>query len=161
MIHPQDLRELVIRPTLKAIGLWSAAAENLLIGTWYQESSIAGMTRLKQVSGPALGGYQTEPPTHKDNWDNFLRFPKQIGLRDAIMSLVPPAGFSIGGNVLDTELVWNLPYATAMARIKYYRVKEALPAADDMQGLAEYWDKHYNANPNHGFPADWIRNYPR
>lgn len=161
MIHAGDLRELVIRPTLKFIGLWSQAAENLLVGTWFHESSIAGSTRLKQVRGPALGGYQMEPPSHRDNWTNFLDFPKQRALRADVLSLVPPAGFGPDRKVLDTELMWNLRYATAQARIKYYRVADPLPAADDMEGLARYWDKFYNANPNHGFPADFIRNYPR
>jgi hypothetical protein len=160
VIHAADLRELVIRPALKFIGLWSQAAENLLIGTWFHESTIAGQTRLKQVRGPALGGYQMEPASHQDNWNNFLGFPKWRALRGDVLALVPPAGFNPEHKVLDSELIWNLPYATAMARIKYYRVPDPLPAADDLQGLAEYWDKHYNANPEHGFPADWIRNYP-
>src|SRR5688572_10203521 len=107
MIHAADLRELVIRPTLKYVDLWSQAAENLLVGTWFQESSIAGSTRLKQVKGPALGGYQIEPATHKDNWLHFLRYPQQFRLRELVLSLIPPNGMNGDGFVKDSELIWN------------------------------------------------------
>lgn len=161
MIHATDLRELVIRPTLKYVDLWSQAAENLLVGTWFQESSIAGSTRLKQVKGPALGGYQIEPATHKDNWIHFLRYPQQNRLRDLVLSLVPPNGFNSDGCIKDSELIWNLPYATVQARIKYYRVPDPIPAANDLLALAAYWNEFYNANPIHGHDEDWIRNYPK
>ena len=158
MIHPGDLRTLVIAPTLRAIGMWSQAAENLLVGTWFQESSVAGHTRLKQINGPALGGFQIEPATHTDNWENFLKFRPE--LRDLVLSFVPPRARNARNWVDHNQLIENLPYAAIQARIKYYRIPAALPQADDIQGLAEYWDRYYNCNPQHGRPIDFIRKYP-
>ena len=35
-------------------------------------------------------------------------------------------------------------YATAVARLIYWRVPRPLPAASDLDGLAAYWKTHYN-----------------
>ena len=40
-------------------------------------------------------------------------------------------------------------------------LKSALAGADDLQGLAEYWDTYYNGNPTKGFPEEAVRNYRR
>ena len=61
-IKASELRQYVIRPTLKAINLWSIAAENLLLGTAAQESQLGHY--LTQVKGPALGIYQIEQSVH-------------------------------------------------------------------------------------------------
>ena len=50
-LNPQQLRDLVIRPTLKRLGLWSTAAEELVLGTGIQES---GLQYLQQL-GAGLG----------------------------------------------------------------------------------------------------------
>lgn len=160
MIHADDLRTLIIRPALQHIGLWSQAAENLLVGTWFVESSIGGRTHLKQVGGPAFGGFQIEPPTHQDTYQNFLRYPKQNALRDAVLSLVPPSGFDADGNVLDTQLIGNLLYAAAIARIKYYRAPAALPSAGDLPALARYYKDHYNTAAGKATPMKFIDTYP-
>ncbi|MEE9541175.1 MAG: hypothetical protein V3V85_06750, partial [Candidatus Thorarchaeota archaeon] len=52
------------------------AAVNLLLGTVYQESTINGITHLKQVGGPALGIYQIEPDTEHDTWENYLELDR-------------------------------------------------------------------------------------
>ena len=51
----------------------------------------------------------------------------------------------------------NLAYATAMARMLYWRKPEALPAADDIPGLAAYWKRHYNTAAGRGKPADFAQ----
>ena len=58
-------------------------AETLLLGTAKAES---GLIYLKQLKGPALGLYQNEPKTHKDTWDNYLKYKPELA------KLVTPLG---------------------------------------------------------------------
>lgn len=131
----EQLRELVIRPTLKHLGLWSLAAENLVLGTALVESKAE---YLHQVRGPALGIFQMEPATHDDIWENFLKFRKDLALK--VTELTTPAAITHGAN----EMVGNLYYATAMCRILYRRVREELPHEKDADGMARFYKRYYN-----------------
>lgn len=168
MIHPGHLRQFVIRPTLEHLGKWSEAAENLVFGTIAQESLIGNVQFLKQQSGPALGIGQVEPATHEDNWVNYLRYRMGKGeIGRKVMDFVPAwadeagnyvDGFKYPSNLL---LITSLEYNVAQCRVKYFRVPEKLPDADDLEALGCYWDTYYNANPSHGFPRDWVAAYMR
>lgn len=168
MIHPGHLRQFVIRPTLEHLGLWSESAENLVFGTIAQESVIGNVHYLKQQVGPALGIGQVEPATHEDNWINYLRYrmgERKIGSR--VARFVPDWAWDTG-NLIDgfkipshLLLITSLEYNVAQCRIKYFRVPEKLPHHEDLEGLACYWDEYYNANPQHGFPNDWVSAYLR
>jgi hypothetical protein len=150
-INPKQLRELVIRPACEAIGLYSLAAEELLLGTACQESKCG--TYLKQLgTGPALGIFQMEPRTHDDLWKNFVR-SKDLGAELIDLSIV----------AFDTpdadEMVWNLKYAAAMCRVHYYRVKAPLPAAGDIPAQAAYWKKYYNTIKGAGTVEEYLKNW--
>ena len=150
MLNPKHFRELIVRRTLERIGLWSQAAENIVFGTAVHESLLY---HLKQQSGPALGFYQIEPATHRDIWDNYLRYHGNLALN--ISGLL---GGGIGKGS-DEDLIGNLYYATAICRVKYYRSSDPLPAADDIEGLAKYWKKIYNTRLGKGKVEDWIKHY--
>jgi hypothetical protein len=138
----EQLRELVIRPALQHIELWSAAAENLVLGTALVESKAE---YIHQVGGgPALGLWQMEPATHDDIWDNYLKF--NATLREWVTELQSPAAFTAGAN----ELIGNLYYGAAMCRIQYRRVKEALPKAKDAEAMARYYKRFYNTEVGKG-----------
>jgi hypothetical protein len=146
MLDPEQFRRLVIRPALQTIGLWSGAAETLLLGTALTES---GLTWLRQTGGgPALGLYQIEPATHADLRRNYLAFRPRLAAR--------LLGLSAGVGPGQDQLVWNLGYATAIARLVYYRVPAPLPAADDLAGLARYWKAHFNTALGKGRTADFV-----
>ncbi|GAC86661.1 hypothetical protein Gbth_091_010 [Gluconobacter thailandicus F149-1 = NBRC 100600] len=134
-----DVRQLkyeIVRPTLIALGLWSPAAENLLTGTALAESRAA---YVRQVGGgPALGIWQMEPATHDDCWTNFLRFPAQSRLATKLQSMLA------SDLTRQQQLITNLRYACAMARIRFYRARDALPASTDAAGLSAYHKNHYN-----------------
>ena len=57
------------------------------------------------------------------------------------------------------EILYNLRYATAMARIHYLRVKESLPNTNDVAGLAKYWKLYYNTPLGRGTEEEFIKNY--
>lgn len=148
MINPIHMRDRVIVPTLRHIGLYSRAAERLLLCTWFHESTVGNATALAQTKGPALGVFQVEPATHKDNFEHYLNYPKNWDLRAKVLELASTINKGVDNEsrqpvVADSELVFNLAYATAQARIKYWRVPEPLPQEWDVNGLAEYWFKYY------------------
>jgi hypothetical protein len=145
MLDPEQFRRLVIRPVVRRLGLWSPAAERLLLGTALTES---GLRHLHQVRGPARGLYQIEPATLRDLYANWL--PRRPALAEGLGLFTAPHG------ALDDQLIWNLAYASAVARLIYCRVPEPLPRADDLAALAEYWKAHFNTAAGKGAPADFI-----
>jgi len=147
-VNNLQLRELIIRPTLKALDMYSHEAEDLVAGTIAQESRMGHF--IKQVGGgPALGICQMESATHNDLWDNWISYRPEIEAKLR----------RIARYCIDDELMWNLRYAVAMCRIHYYRQPGAIPK--DIQGQAEYWKKYYNTPKGKGTADDYIYNYGR
>jgi len=141
MLSPTEFRRQVIVPSLVAMGFAGTAAERLLLGTALAES---GLRHLKQVRGPALGLYQIEPATHHDLWHNYLRFrPHLASLAKLFLAPRQP---------LHRQLVWNLAYATAIARLIYFRDPEPLPAAEDSAALAAYYKRVFNTSLGRASP---------
>lgn len=146
MIDREDLLRGVIIPTLRHLNLYSGAAEALLLGTFYTESTVGSNTHLFQLgNGPARSPYQIEPATHNDVWDNFLKY--KATLSNKVYDLLAPTPTKV------EQLVTNLGYATAISRVIYFRVPEPLPSASDYAGLARYWKQHYNTPKGAGDPA--------
>ncbi len=146
MLDPQHFLAYVVRPSLDSIGLWSEAAERLLLGTAITESEL---TWLRQHGdGPARGVYQIEPATHDDIWANYLAY------RDELANRV--ARLAARASPRAEQLTWNLGYATAIARLVYYRRPALLPPADDLAGLARYWKAHFNTALGAGTPEDFL-----
>ena len=147
MIDPGDLKRHVIGPALEKIGLSSRAAVNLLLATAIVESTAGKFQYLKQRGGgPALGIFQIEPATHGDIWKNFLRY--RLSLYNVILQV--SASYFYKRLPPDHELVWNLAYATAIARLVYYRSPLPLPEADDLPALGAYWKRVYNTADGKG-----------
>lgn len=155
-MDPKQFKDLVIRPVLVQLGLHSAAAENLLLGTATQESRL---TYLQQLgSGPALGVFQMEPATHDDIWENFLKYKPELARK--VRQLASVKSIRGDGSVNPFEMVGNHFYAAAMARIHYYRKPESLPLHDDVQGMGEYWKRHYNTYLGKGSADEFVSHYP-
>jgi len=133
----QQVKDLVVVPTLKLLEghiPYSESAVKLLLMTIAHESRRGEY--LQQVDGPALGIYQMELATAEDIEYNYLKF--RPDLQEAVWS------FAGGTQTLSEDMATNLMYATAMARVHYYRVKEPLPPAYDVASLAKYAKAHYN-----------------
>ena len=158
MIRALDLRIFVIRPTLRALGLWSEAAENLLLGTAATESRLG--TYLVQMSssgdGRALGIYQIEQQTHNSIWENYIKFRPGIDVK--LKCMVPYA--RITNDIPDhNQLITNLEYATAIARLVYYPHAEKLPDATDIAGLGIYYKRYYNTIKGRGSVDKFIKDF--
>lgn len=148
MYDPDQLRLLIVRPTLLALGLHSAEAEELMLGTCAQESK--GGTYLKQVNGIAYGAWQMEPTTHDDIWIRFL--PNQpikcsLMVNHCQIRTKPDA----------SVMVYHLTYACAMARLHYFRAEGAIPRS--LEDQARYYKKVWNTNLGKATPEEYIQNY--
>ncbi len=152
MFNSTQLRELVIKPTLIDLLMYSKEAEELLVFTCANES--LGGTYLHQVNGPALGIYQMEPGTYNDIWANFILFK-----RDILLQL--QHSFDIGRMPSEDRLVYDIRFATAMARIHYMRVKSPLPSANDINGIWNYYKTYYNTIGGKANYIDAIKNYEK
>ena len=133
-MDPLEFYQHIIWPTLDDMGLRSDAACQLLLGTALVESNLEHI--VQTGSGPALGPYQMEPATHDDIWENYLAFREHRieGVRAHMIVQHPSA----------SEMKGNFYYATAMARIHYWRVKAPLPPAGDTEAQAWYWKRWFN-----------------
>jgi hypothetical protein len=141
MIYAADDLRLHIRSTLKLIGKWNPDREEIILATAAHESHLGEwMTQLG--GGPAVGVFGMEPATEYDRWKNYLSYRMRAGeLGNVIAKLTG----------IDTPtpsaLVSNLSYAICMCCVKYMSCPFPLPSASDLQGMADYWWKEYNGNP--------------
>ena len=148
-MNVSQFKDLIITPTLEAIGMHSPEAVELLLGTAIQESRLEYIKQLPD--GPALGVYQMEPATHQDIWENYLEFRPEMADKIKV--------FSLANGQSSNEMVGNLFYATAMARVHYRRVPKPLPAVGDLEGQADYWKEFYNTFEGAGTVEEYIEHY--
>jgi hypothetical protein len=131
----------IVAPTLQALATALAAlnspwAINQCAGTGLVESGLQYVEQLD--NGPALGVCQMEPATHDDCWTNFLAYnPALAAVIEKIAGVQKPQA---------QIMVYNMEYAVAMARIKYWRSPLAAPAATDAVGCANYHKTVYNSS---------------
>lgn len=149
MLNVSQFRLLVVRPVLCHLSLWSVAAENLLIGTAVQESGLRFLHQ--RGGGSARGLYQIEPTTEIDVHEHFLKF--RAGLDAKVSALISAAPSRA------EQLVCNLAYATAIARLVYYRCPEPLPDSENIVALGHYWKRHFNTDKGKGTVSAFVLNY--
>lgn len=144
-INKRNFRELIVRPALQQLQMWSEAAEELLMLTAAQESHLGtylrqGWKKLDDGKGAALGPFGVEKKTF--GWLKALYGAShELGWRDA------------------EEMQWDLLLAAKAARLRYRVVKEPLPSATDLQGLARYWKQYYNTVDGEGTVEEALANY--
>lgn len=150
MLDCSQFRSLIIEPVLSKLKVYSKGAEELLVFTCAAES--LGGTFLAQVKGPALGIYQMEPNTYTDIWANYIRARNQLA---TLMAL------HFGCNkVPDLDrMIYDLHFATAMARIHYLRVTGNIPDPANVEAIWDYYKEHYNTELGKAKKEDAIKKY--
>lgn len=147
-MNPKQLRELIIRPALKALNLYSTESEDLVFGTACVESKCGEY--LQQIpSGPALGIFQMEIDTYNDIMKNYLSF--RPSLKAKLMALY------CEGITAEQNLIGNLMFAAAMCRIHYLRQPQAIP--QDFEEQAQFWKDHYNTKSGKGTVQHYLEAY--
>lgn len=137
MINKKHLRQ-IIASVLKALGLYSKEAEDLIFGTACVESDCGNYR--KQINGPALSIYQIEPATLKDVYENFLNYRPEL--------LAKVEALRYKNLSKEDNLINNDEYATAICRVIYLRAKGAIPKT--IPGQAQYWKDVYNTASGKG-----------
>lgn len=135
MLDSLQLRELIIKPALSKLNLYSESAVQLLLFTCAAETN--GGEYLKQIGGPALGIYQIEPRSYEDLWMNYIK-------KRGDLNLIMNSKFNAPYIQEERRVIYDLDFATAVARIFYRRVQEALPRADDVGAIWAYYKKYWN-----------------
>lgn len=148
-IDKTQLRELIVDVLhyLSPEIPYSENAVNLLMLTAAQESHLG--TYIKQIKGPARGIFQMEPATERDIYDNFLAYKPQIASK--IRALTTDDG--------PDNLLSNLAYQIAMARVHYFRSPRAL--GSQTTEWAATWKAVYNTPLGKGTEQEAIANYLR
>ena len=153
MFNAHQFRVNIIRPCLDRMGLYSKDAEELLIATLAHES--LGGTYLRQLNdGPALGIYQMEPTTHDSIWENFLLFRNDLAHKLVLQ-------FNKMRKPHATDMIHDLFYATAMARIYYLKVSDPLPAFDDIDKIWQYYKSFYTTAIGGAKQEGCMKNYKK
>lgn len=153
-INAKDLKDLVVVPILRHLGVWSPVRVALTLGTAAQESLMGKY--LKQINGPALGIYQCEPATHRDIWENYLEYRPDLAQKCKDLSYKAQTWAE-----RHEQLSTNLAYATAICAVHYLRVPESLPDSKDVYELSRYWKSYYNTPLGKGTTAEFAENYKR
>lgn len=137
-IYINDLRELIVRPTLEHLNEWSQTAENLLLGTAAQESQLG--FRMQSDTNDGLGLYSISPSTHTQVWDEFLVTNPELASRTR--GLASQQQFLKSPH---SELMTNLSYATGIAWMIYKSCHIKLPDNTNAHELARCWLLHYRS----------------
>lgn len=157
MINFNQFKDHVVVPTLNSLNPvipFSEEAVDLLMMTCAHESK--GGTYIKQVGGLALGVYQMEETTYTDIWENFIHY--RGSLEEKLHRIHHASYWS------SESIVTDLKFATAMARVHYYRVKEALPKKGSNESqyllaLARYAKQYYNTIEGKATPRKYLDDY--
>jgi len=152
-ICPDELRLLVVRPTLKQLRAWSPGMEALLLGTAAQESELGFHLKLGRRHG--MGIFQIPPATHRQIWDQYLiNFP---ALASKVRGLASQRDFLQHPH---TELATNLRYATAIAWLIYRAAGVENVDSDNLPKMAKVWKKYFHHGPSARL-RDFVDNYTR
>jgi hypothetical protein len=101
-----NLRDQVIRPTLKYLDAWSPATEAFLCSKATQAPELG----LFSTRSDGLGIFHITGHQHRDIWDGYLAFNPDLASR--IRGLASQRAFLTNP---DNELQTNLSYCTAVA----------------------------------------------
>ncbi len=146
-----ELRLLVVRPTLKQLRAWSPGMEALLLGTAAQESELG--FHLKQGSRHGMGIFQILPSTHRQVWDKYLiNFP---ALASKVRGLASQRDFLQHPHA---ELATNLRYATAIAWLIYRAAGVENVESGDLPRMAKLWKKYFHHGPSASL-RDFVDSY--
>lgn len=149
-VNLKQVRDYIVAPTLKHIGLYSLAAERLVLGTALTESGLKYIDQVDKADkpGPAYGFFQMERATHEDLWDRYLvHHPELAAKVRGLMIIHMDRSLQLHGNAF---------YAAAMCRVHYRRIQAPMPPADDIEAMAMYWKTFYNTRFGKGRPADFM-----
>lgn len=123
-VTSEHLRDQVIGPTLKYLGVWTLDVESFLLNTAVDAPELG----LFSSRNEGLGMFHITSSQHRDIWDRYLAFNPDMasrvrGLASQRVFLTEP----------DKELQTNLGYSTAIAWLLFKRSGMVLEAETSVQ----------------------------
>ncbi len=162
MIDPIQLVTCVIRPVLKDMGAYSENAERLLLGTACQESECGRkLVQDGDVPDGGRGIYQMEKITFNE-CVKLLKQPSRLDLYYKVLKRAASRAmgtFSMPSEFDFDEMVGNLYFATAFARVNYMRFPEPIPYS--LADQAAYWKTYWNTRLGAGTEEEYVNNWNR
>ncbi len=147
----EQLRNNIIKPSLKPLGLWAQDIEALLCATAAQETQ--GGRHLTKIGIPSLGIYQMLEGTHNAIWKRNFQQANNLRLARDMMKQ-----FGFGQIPIAFDMVWHNGYATFMAWYFYSNVGAKIPPADDLKAQWEFYNKYWKLPANQSTEQDFYRN---
>lgn len=153
-VNFKQFSDCVVRPTLRSLSSYSTKpyySEDvvaLLMATMAQESH---GDYIRQEGGPAVGFFQMEPDTFYDIWCKEIKDKNISGRIKNICNMLD--------DPVPVDMISNLRLAVIMARLFYWRIKEPLPNALDVEGLWNYYKKHWNTDKGKATQEEFMENY--
>ena len=152
-IDCDQLRDIIIKPTLTALGMNSPSAVNLMLGTCAQETNMGRYIVQKKITfRGGIGIYQLQRAAYDMLWTRMI-------LPDASMKAKMKLLLNYSGKPPAERLASDLMLATAMTRLYYWAINRPLPAYDDLPALADYWKDFYNTRSGKGTTQLFVENY--
>ena len=90
----------------------------------------------------ALGYWQVQLGTYRDNILNFLEFKNEFNDGWSIIKKIHQATYQ--------SMTSDCVFACYMGAITVYRAPAALPEYNDIKGMAKYWKTYYNTSQGAG-----------
>lgn len=136
-LNPEQIKYLIVKPALTAIGLGGTTAINLVTGTALAESRLSAIRQITNSSvltGTARGLWQIEPITAKDMMDRILpRNKNRVKIVKSYMTDQP----------LNDQLMSNLMLGAIICRLKYLSSPKPM-VRNDAALMANYHKQIYN-----------------
>lgn len=137
-IDVTQLENVIIRPSLAAIGLLSDDAVQLMLLTAANESNLGEFLLQKGIGfGGGIGIYQMQSMTYNMLWDQVIS--GNSALRAKIRLFL---GYE--GKPVAQRLVSDLNLASILTRLFYFNIKDPLPKANNIPAMAFYYKRWYN-----------------
>ena len=173
-----QFREQIIRPALEGlylfqkpnpVDLYTKDSEELLVAVMATES-LGGKYLTQKKGGPARGIYQMEERTYENLWKDYLFPSNEAKIRVLISSVFKAINYlpncsSDGGLTTvsscpdASRMVWDLRYATIMARLFFVQFSDVIPRYDDLEGIWEIYKKHWNTEKGKTTRDEFFVNY--
>jgi len=161
MLNQLDI-EALIETVLKGLGMFSEDAAAMVFRTGMVESKYQHL-RQKIGRGDRIGVarsfFQIEPWVARSIINDYIKYRKTIrqDLERICMCDLSKMDDENESEILDLQLMGNIPLGIALCRLKYRPVPKAIPAKSDLSGQAEYWKKHYNTAGGKGSINKFIK----
>ncbi|MCJ8292903.1 MAG: hypothetical protein MJK15_00720 [Colwellia sp.] len=154
-MNKDQIVELVIRPTLKAIPKGYTDESVLAITMIIAHESKRGEYIKQAGTGPALGLIQMEPRTHDSTW----KFGDSIRKNALKLGIITQYQYDRFEHPPAERLIYDTRYNVFMARQRLFMKKGALPK--DVKNMSKYLKQHWNsaggAADNYSYSDDYAR----